>query len=131
MPAGAAGKEPPNRPDEPFAKDFSLTRTATFMDVRAPSWTREHHCGSCHTNYPCLMARPALKGPPSPAFKEVRHLFEDRAGQWDIRHEAARPGDRRHTCANTGRLARRLGWQPRIGYDEGLTRQVAWQQAHG
>jgi nucleoside-diphosphate-sugar epimerase len=48
-----------------------------------------------------------------------------------IRREAARPGDQRHTCADTGRLARHLGWQPRVGLDEGLARQVAWQQAQG
>jgi nucleoside-diphosphate-sugar epimerase len=46
-----------------------------------------------------------------------------------IRREAARPGDQRHTCADTGKLARHLGWQPRVSLDEGLSRQVAWQQS--
>jgi nucleoside-diphosphate-sugar epimerase len=45
-----------------------------------------------------------------------------------IQREPARPGDQRHTCADTGRLARHLGWQPRISLDEGLARQVAWQK---
>lgn len=45
-----------------------------------------------------------------------------------IRREPARPGDQRHTCADTGKLTRHLGWQPRISLDEGLARQVAWQQ---
>jgi nucleoside-diphosphate-sugar epimerase len=45
-----------------------------------------------------------------------------------IRQEPARPGDQRHTCADTGKLLRYLGWQPRVGLDEGLARQVAWQQ---
>jgi nucleoside-diphosphate-sugar epimerase len=42
---------------------------------------------------------------------------------------AARPGDQRHTGADAGKLARHLGWQPRVGLDAGLQRQVAWQQA--
>jgi nucleoside-diphosphate-sugar epimerase len=45
-----------------------------------------------------------------------------------IRHEPARPGDQRNTFADTGKLFRHLGWQPRVGLDEGLARQVAWQQ---
>jgi nucleoside-diphosphate-sugar epimerase len=46
-----------------------------------------------------------------------------------VRREAARPGDQRHTCADTGKLTRHLGWQPRVGLDEGLARQVAWQKS--
>ncbi|HZT79211.1 MAG TPA: NAD-dependent epimerase/dehydratase family protein [Gemmataceae bacterium] len=44
-----------------------------------------------------------------------------------VRREPARPGDQRHTFADTGRIRRHLGWQPRVGLDEGLARQVAWQ----
>jgi len=40
----------------------------------------------------------------------------------------ARPGDQRSTCADTGKLMRHLGWLPRVGLDEGLTMQIAWQQ---
>jgi nucleoside-diphosphate-sugar epimerase len=47
-----------------------------------------------------------------------------------VRREPARPGDQRFTSADTGKLFRHLGWQPRIGLDEGLARQVAWQQEH-
>ena len=64
------------------------------------------------------------------------------ANVWDILHrleriigckahvqgEAARPGDQRYTFADTSRLTRQLGWQPRVGLDEGLARQVAWQR---
>jgi nucleoside-diphosphate-sugar epimerase len=46
-----------------------------------------------------------------------------------VRREPARPGDQRFTGADTAKLARHLGWQPRVGLDEGLARQVAWQQA--
>jgi nucleoside-diphosphate-sugar epimerase len=45
-----------------------------------------------------------------------------------IGREPARPGDQRYTFADTGKLARHLGWQPRTGLDEGLARQVDWQR---
>jgi nucleoside-diphosphate-sugar epimerase len=46
-----------------------------------------------------------------------------------IRREPARPGDQRHTCADTSKLVRHLGWQPRVSLDEGLARQVVWQKS--
>lgn len=45
-----------------------------------------------------------------------------------VRQEAARPGDQRHTFADTTRLRRHLDWEPRTGLDEGLARQVEWQK---
>jgi nucleoside-diphosphate-sugar epimerase len=45
-----------------------------------------------------------------------------------VRHEAGRPGDQRYTGADTSKLFRHLGWKPRISLDEGLSRQLAWQQ---
>ncbi len=45
-----------------------------------------------------------------------------------VRREAGRPGDQRFTSAETTKLFRHLGWQPKIGLDEGLARQTAWQQ---
>jgi nucleoside-diphosphate-sugar epimerase len=45
-----------------------------------------------------------------------------------IRHEPKRPGDQRYTGADTTRLQRLLGWQARVGLDEGLARQVEWQR---
>jgi nucleoside-diphosphate-sugar epimerase len=45
-----------------------------------------------------------------------------------VRSEPARAGDQRFTGADTTKLLRHLGWQPRVGLDEGLARQVGWQQ---
>lgn len=45
-----------------------------------------------------------------------------------VRREPARPGDQRFTGADTTKLFRHLGWQPRTQLDEGLARQAAWQQ---
>jgi nucleoside-diphosphate-sugar epimerase len=46
-----------------------------------------------------------------------------------VRREPARPGDQRVTVADTTKLFRHLGWQPRVGLDEGLARQVEWQRS--
>jgi nucleoside-diphosphate-sugar epimerase len=46
-----------------------------------------------------------------------------------VRREAARPGDQRVTVADTSKIARHLGWRPRVGLDEGLAKQVEWQQS--
>jgi nucleoside-diphosphate-sugar epimerase len=46
-----------------------------------------------------------------------------------VRQELARPGDQRHTTADTRKLRRHLSWQPGTTLDEGLARQVAWQES--
>jgi nucleoside-diphosphate-sugar epimerase len=49
----------------------------------------------------------------------------------DVRRQPARPGDQRNTYADTLKLRRHLGWQPTVGLDEGLARQVEWQKVRG
>ena len=73
----------PNSPDEPLAAPFSLARSADFLDRAALAWTEQRNCGSCHTTYSYLMARPALKAIPAPAMAEVRKFFEKRVANWD------------------------------------------------
>jgi nucleoside-diphosphate-sugar epimerase len=46
----------------------------------------------------------------------------------EIDAQPPRDGDQRATFADTGKLSRHLGWKPKIGLDEGLARQVAWQK---
>lgn len=45
-----------------------------------------------------------------------------------VRREPARRGDQRVTAADTMKLFRHLSWRPCVGLDEGLARQVEWQQ---
>jgi nucleoside-diphosphate-sugar epimerase len=45
-----------------------------------------------------------------------------------VQRQPARAGDQRITSADTSKMQRHLGWQPRVGLEEGLARQVAWQQ---
>ena len=60
-----------------------MRRSADYLDATALQWTRQQKCGSCHTNYPYLMSRPALKEFASPALGEVRAFFEQRVAHWD------------------------------------------------
>jgi squalene-hopene/tetraprenyl-beta-curcumene cyclase len=86
-----ASRPAPNSATEPFATAVSMPRAAAFLDEAASSWTRQHRCGTCHTNYPYLVARPVLKEHPSPAMAEVRRFFEDRVAHWDDSDKASRP----------------------------------------
>ncbi|MFO0810230.1 MAG: NAD-dependent epimerase/dehydratase family protein [Gemmataceae bacterium] len=44
-----------------------------------------------------------------------------------VRQQPGRPGDQRHTTANTAKIAQHLGWTPRTSLDDGLARQWEWQ----
>jgi squalene-hopene/tetraprenyl-beta-curcumene cyclase len=92
-PAHGAPAPPPATPDEPVAPAFSMERAASFLDAVALDWTRQRQCGTCHTNYPYLMARPALNDgrPSSRAEGEIRTFFENRVAHWNDPDEAARP----------------------------------------
>ncbi len=82
---------PPNSSEEPLVPVASMSRAAIFLDQVALSWTRQHKCGTCHTNYPYLAARPLLKQPAAPAMAEVRRFFEERVAHWDDADKPAKP----------------------------------------
>src|SRR5262249_44504658 len=46
----------------------------------------QRNCGSCHTNYPYVLARPFLKEGDGKSFALVRGFFEDRAAHWDTQN---------------------------------------------
>jgi squalene-hopene/tetraprenyl-beta-curcumene cyclase len=81
----------PNAPDEPTAGALSLARSAEFLDAVALDWTRKRQCGTCHTNYAYLIARPALGAFRTSAMDEVRSFFEGRVAHWDDDAKGARP----------------------------------------
>lgn len=58
----------------------------------------------------------------------LRLLEKEISCKTKVRREPARAGDQRYTLADTSRLQRHLGWQPRVGLEEGLGRQVTWQR---
>lgn len=84
-------KPAPNKPDEPLAKALSLDKAAAFLDAASLNWTEQRKCGTCHTNYPYLMARPALRAPESDAHKQVRGFFERRVANWDSGKKEDKP----------------------------------------
>src|SRR5438128_3376010 len=71
-----------NAPDEPVVKKMSLAKTAAFLDHQSRAWTQIKKCGTCHTNFPYLMARGQLGGDLT-ALHEVRGFFEKRIANWD------------------------------------------------
>jgi squalene-hopene/tetraprenyl-beta-curcumene cyclase len=88
--AGDEGEAPaPNSPDEPVAARLSEGKAAEFLDAVALDWTRTRQCGTCHTNYNYLIARPALDLGDRSAHDEIRRFFEDRVAGWD----GGEPGD--------------------------------------
>jgi squalene-hopene/tetraprenyl-beta-curcumene cyclase len=90
-PDQGTGGPPRASSKEPIARVMSLKRSAEFLDAVAVQWTRQHKCGTCHTNYAYLMARPSLKEFASPAVAEVRAFFEGRAAHWDDPAPGAKP----------------------------------------
>jgi squalene-hopene/tetraprenyl-beta-curcumene cyclase len=73
-----------NMPGEELLKGWSPDKAADFLDGVSLHWTREKKCGTCHTNYPYLMARPRLQLESDMRhYREVRAFFEDRALNWD------------------------------------------------
>ncbi|MEP7106048.1 MAG: NAD-dependent epimerase/dehydratase family protein [Chloroflexota bacterium] len=46
-----------------------------------------------------------------------------------VRNVEQQPGDARHTAADTRLAARDLGFEPKVGLEDGLARQLAWATA--
>ena len=92
LPAGGPepGRQRPSA-SEPLAEGLSLARAADYLDGVASEWTRGRNCGSCHTNYPYLIARPSLTEYKSPKELEIRTFFEGRVAHWDDGTEGAKP----------------------------------------
>jgi squalene-hopene/tetraprenyl-beta-curcumene cyclase len=74
-----------------LAKQWSLAKSGEFLDQAAVTWTNQRKCGTCHTNYPYLMARPALGDATAPGLVRVRRFFEDRVAGWDRPEKGDKP----------------------------------------
>ncbi|HID87159.1 MAG TPA: NAD-dependent epimerase/dehydratase family protein [Anaerolineae bacterium] len=62
----------------------------------------------------------------------VIELLEEITGREAVvEHQAAQPGDVRHTLADTTAARERLGFVPRVGLEEGLRAQVEWWRSVG
>lgn len=59
---------------------------------------------------------------------DILHKLEVVAGRKiEVVQKPGRPGDQRHTCADTSKLRKHLSWQAQTTLDEGLARQWQWQ----
>jgi squalene-hopene/tetraprenyl-beta-curcumene cyclase len=90
--ASLGGEIPPASADEPRIERASMEQAARYLDAVALDWTRQRQCGTCHTNYAYMIARPVLGavGDAGP-MQEVRGFFERRAEHWDDAEEGAAP----------------------------------------
>jgi squalene-hopene/tetraprenyl-beta-curcumene cyclase len=76
---------------EPLAPVASLHQAARYLDETAMNWTEKHRCGTCHTNYPYLVARATLNEPDSAESIAVRRFFEERVTHWDDLEKSSKP----------------------------------------
>jgi UDP-glucose 4-epimerase len=54
-------------------------------------------------------------------------LMVDSSGlKVDVRHGSERKGDVRHSRADVSAIRQALGWEPRVGFEEGLRDYMAW-----
>jgi UDP-glucose 4-epimerase len=61
---------------------------------------------------------------------DVIRRLEDLAGRSaKVLRAPARPGDQRHTLADTRKLCTHLGWKPKTCLVDGLAQQWDWQTA--
>ena len=83
-----------------------MERAAGYLDEVALGWTRSRKCGTCHTNYAYMLARPSIGGQgSSDAMKEIRGFFESRVGHWDDPEKDARPRFDAEVIATAAALA--------------------------
>lgn len=102
---------PPAITPEEAPAEFSLRRAARYLDRAALSWQKEKDCGTCHTNFAYLMARPALSSVEPPR-REVREFFEkmvevrwkERGPRWDAEVVAAATTLAWNDRSTTGKL---------------------------
>ncbi|MDQ5821214.1 MAG: NAD-dependent epimerase/dehydratase family protein [Actinomycetota bacterium] len=64
------------------------------------------------------------------SLREAIELFEQISGRvLEVREHPAVPGDQRRTNADTSRIRGELGWEPRVGVEEGLKAGWDWASA--
>jgi UDP-glucose 4-epimerase len=63
------------------------------------------------------------------ALRDAIGLIATLAGRVGVEHAEHQHGDVRHTYADTTRARAELGWEPSVGLEEGLARQLEWQRA--
>jgi UDP-glucuronate 4-epimerase len=107
------------RPFELYG-DGSVSRGFTYVDdaVRATVAAMEHAPGGAVYN---------VGGGTEASMREAIALYERIAGRpLDVRVLPAAAGDPRRTSADTTKIRADLGWEPRVGLEQGLQAQWEW-----
>ncbi len=127
---------PRQRPDMGYHKFMAALRDNTPIDVfgdgqQVRGNTYVDDCVAA--TVAAVEARPGevynIGGGEAASVWDVLRKIEAIAGRrFEVRRKPERPGDQRHTFADTGRLRAHLGWQPLTTLDEGLARQWEWHQ---
>ncbi len=64
------------------------------------------------------------------SLNQVREMLEELMGRkLEIDRQPARPGDQKHTAANTEKIRRVLGYNPTTRVYDGLKAQIEWQKS--
>ena len=70
-----------NRPNETFAKTFSLDQAVHFMDATSRNWQERRNCVTCHTNGLYMIGQAMLRRPSSDS-ESLREYAESYIGDF-------------------------------------------------
>ena len=62
--------------------EFSREMATRTLDSPSLLCHRQRQCGDCHTNYPHLLARPAVANQPVTSLAEANRFFEEQVKNW-------------------------------------------------
>jgi nucleoside-diphosphate-sugar epimerase len=127
---------PGQRPDMAYHRFISALLQGQPITVYGDGWQSRGntYVGDCVAATTAALCAPVgevynVGGGETASVWEILKKLERITGRRaTVKREPARTGDQRVTVAETGKLFRHLGWKPRVGLDEGLERQVIWQQ---
>ena len=124
---------PRQRPDMAFTRiAYALARAEAFTlygdGTQSRGWTYvsdvvDATIAAMHRGSGTYNVGGALEA----SMRESIAIFERISGRaLDVRYEPAVPGDQRRTKADTTRIRNELGWEPRVGLEEGIAAQWEW-----
>lgn len=105
----------------PIYGDGRQVRGNTYVDdcVRATAAAVQARAGEVYN----------VGGGETATLWDILHKLEALAGRpARVRQEPERTGDQRYTFADTSRIRRDLGWEPRVPLDSGLAHQWDWHR---
>ena len=67
-----------------------------------------------------------LEGSRAITIKEIAETVQKLVGQVDIEYREARPGDYSGAIVSTAKAKRELGWETKVGFEEGIRQYIEW-----